>query len=175
MENYLGKTLEGAAAIQKLWMDSASKMTGVLTQFSPVSPPIEEARKLRDGMLKMLGESCEEFLRTPQFMEAMKNTLNVALDLRNFQRNGMDAIHEHLQTPDKDDIDGVLLAIRHVERRLLDRLEDLDESITCLNKRLEAVEPAVNSKRESPVGKRQAVRRQKRTTVAKHSSKRTKK
>ena len=102
MENYLGKSLEQAAAVQKLWFDSASRLTGVFSQYSPVSPPVEEGRKLRGGILKVLGESCEEFMRTPQFLETIKTTLNAALSMRQLQRAGMDALHDQFETPDKD-------------------------------------------------------------------------
>ena len=126
---------------------------------------------MRDGVLKVLGESCEEFLRTPQFMDAMKKTLNAALDLRNFQRSGMDALHEQFQTPDKEDIDGVLLAIRHVERRLLDRLEDMDGRLSLLDRRVKTMQPEENAKPEKASAKRPKPRRYQRTTVTKRSSK----
>ena len=174
MDNYFGKTFEQAAVVQKLWMDSAAKITGVFSQFSPVSPPIEEARKLRSGLLKVLGESCEEFMRTPQFMEMMKTSLNAALTMRQFQRAGMDAIHDQFETPDKEDIDGILLAIRHVERRLLDRLEDLDERVTCIDRRIEETQEPGNRRNpptERPVGKRAASPRQKKTTISRRKGK----
>ena len=173
MENYFGKTFENAAAVQKFWFDSASKMTGVLSQFSPVSPPIEEARKLRNGVLKVLGESCEEFMRTPQFMEMIRTSLNMALDLRGLQRAGMDAIHDQLETPDKEDIDGILLAIRHVERRLLDRLEHLDDRVSEIDRHVGSIPAQEGRKtREKPMAKRAAAtRRYQRTTVTKRSSK----
>ena len=139
MQNPIGNALEQATLFQKLWMDSATKMTGVWAQFSPTSPPIDEARKLRSGMLKVFGESCEEFMRTPQFMEAMKTSLNAALDLRRMARSGMDQIHDVFETTDKEDLDGVLLAIRHVERRILDRLESVDERVENLDERMERI------------------------------------
>ena len=136
MQDPISKTLEQAALFQRLWMDSCTKMGGVFSQFSPSSPPVEEARKMRDGMLKVLGESCEEFMRTPQFMNLMKTSLNAALDLQRLSREGIDRVHDHLQTPDKEDIDGVLLAIRHVERRVLDRLESMDERVVEIDEQI---------------------------------------
>ncbi|MEI6349508.1 MAG: hypothetical protein WCP06_00205 [Verrucomicrobiota bacterium] len=178
MQDPISKSLEQAALFQRLWMDSATKMTGVFSQFSPISPPVEEARKLRDGMLKVLGESCEEFMRTPQFMEVVKTSINAALDLQRFSREGMDRIHDHLQTPDKEDIDGVLLAIRHVERRVLDRLEamdervgDIDEQVGRVNDRIKKFESA--SKPHNSGGEEAAPRKRatgskaKRTTAPK--------
>jgi hypothetical protein len=46
----------------------------------------------------------------------------------------MNLVHEQFESSSKEDIDGVLLAIRHVERRLLDRLEGLDERVANLRR-----------------------------------------
>ncbi len=136
MSDNMSKTFEQAAAFQKLWMDSFARMAGVWTQFSPGSPPPEEVRKMRDGMLKVLGETWDEFMRTPQFMEMMKASLNGALDLKRMAREGINRMHDEFQTPNKEDIDGVLMALRHVERRLLDRLESIDDRIARLDERI---------------------------------------
>ena len=48
-------------------MDSFANMASVWSQFSPVSPPSDEMRKMRGGMLKVLAETWDEYMRTPQF------------------------------------------------------------------------------------------------------------
>jgi hypothetical protein len=65
-------------------------------------------------------------------MEMMKASLNGALDLKGMARNGMNWMHGQLEVPDKQDIDGVLMALRHVERRLLDRMEGIDDRLSSL-------------------------------------------
>jgi hypothetical protein len=77
----MNKYLDRAAAFQKLWTDSFANMAGVWSQFSPGSPPIDEMRKMRGGMLQVLAESWDEYMRTPQFMEMLKASLNGALEL----------------------------------------------------------------------------------------------
>jgi hypothetical protein len=57
-------------------------MASVWSQFSPGSPPSDEMRKMRGGMLKVLAETWDEYMRTPQFMEMMKASLNGTLDLK---------------------------------------------------------------------------------------------
>ena len=125
----MNKGFDQVAAFQKLWTDSFANMASVWSQFSPGSPPSDEMRKMRGGMLKVLAETWDEYMRTPQFMEMMKASLNGALDLKRMARDGMNRVHEQFETPSKEDIDGVLLAIRHVEGRLLDRLEGLDDRV----------------------------------------------
>jgi uncharacterized coiled-coil protein SlyX len=126
----LNKYFDQVTAFQKLWTDSLANMASVWSQFSPGSPPTDEMRKMRGGMLKVLAETWDEYMRTPQFMEIMQASLNGMLDLKGMARDGMNRVHEQFENPSKNDIDDVLLAIRHVERRLLDRLEGLDDRVT---------------------------------------------
>ena len=133
----MNKGFDQVAAFQKLWMDSFANMAGVWSQFSPGSPPADEMRKMRGGMLKVLAETWDEYMRTPLFMEMMKASLNGALDLKRMAREGMNRVHEQFENPSKEDIDGMLLAIRHVERRLLDRLEGVDDRVANLDEKID--------------------------------------
>jgi uncharacterized protein YdcH (DUF465 family) len=141
----LNKYFDQVTAFQKLWTDSLANMASVWSQFSPGSPPTDEMRKMRGGMLKVLAETWDEYMRTPQFMEIMQASLNGMLDLKGMARDGMNRVHEQFENPSKNDIDDVLLAIRHVERRLLDRLEGLDDRVT---NRLEGFDDRVASRLE---------------------------
>src|SRR5271165_285137 len=143
MSDNMNKCFDQVAAFQKLWTDSFANMASVWSQFSPGSPPSDEMRKMRGGMLKVLAETWDEYMRTPQFMEMMKGSLNGALDLKRMARDGMNRVHEQFETPSKEDIDGVLLAIRHVERRLLDRLEGLDHRLANLDQKIDKVDQRI--------------------------------
>ena len=137
MGDNMNKVFEQVAAFQKLWTDSFANMASIWCQFSPDSPPFDEMRKMRDGMLKVLAGTWDEYMRTPQFMEMMKASLNGALDLKRLASDAMNRVHEQFKTPSKEDIDEVLLAIRHVERRILDRLEGLDDRVAKLDEGLD--------------------------------------
>lgn len=143
MSDNMNKGFDQLAAFQKLWTDSFTNMAGVWSQFSPGSPPTDEMRKMRGGMLKVLSETWDEYMRTPQFMEMMKASLNGALDLKRMARDGMNRVHEQFENPSKEDIDGVLLAIRHVEGRLLDRLEGLDDRVVNLNEKIDEIDQRI--------------------------------
>jgi hypothetical protein len=143
MSDNTGKMFDQVAAFQKLWMDSFTEMAGVWSQFSAGSPPVDEMRKMRGGMLKVLAETWDEYMRTPQFLEMMKASLNGALDLKRMAREGMNRVHEQFENPSKQDVDDVLLAIRHVERRLLDRLEGLDDRVANLNERIDNLDEGI--------------------------------
>jgi hypothetical protein len=153
MSDNTDNAFEQAAAFQKLWTDSLVNMASVWSQYSPVSPPADEIRKMRGAMLKVLGDTWDDYMRTPQFMELMKASLNGALDLKRMARDGMNRAHEQFENPSKEDIDGVLMAIRHVERRLLDRLEGLDERVANLDKKVDKVDRRI-AKQEHTIERR---------------------
>ena len=142
MSDNMNKAFDQVAAFQKLWTDSFANMA-IWSQFSPGFRPSEEMRKMRGGMLKVLAETWDEYMRTPLFMEMMKASLNGALDLKRMARDGMNRVHEQFENPSKEDIDGVLLAIRHAERRLLDRLEGLDDRVANLDQKIDKVDQRI--------------------------------
>jgi len=136
----IDKGVDQVVAFQKLWLDSFANMASIWSEFSPTSPPSDELRKMRGGMLKVLADTWEEYMRTPQFMQLMNASLNGALDLKRMARDGLNRVHDQLENTTKQDIDGVLMAVRHVERRILDRLEGIEERVTNLDDRLETVD-----------------------------------
>ena len=140
MSDNIEKSFDQVAAFQKLWLDSFADMASIWSQFSPTSPPSDELRKMRGGMLKVLAETWDEYMRTPQFMQLMKASLNGVLDLKQMARDGLNRVHDQLENTTKQDVDDVLMAIRHVERRLLDRLEGIDARVTNMDDRLETVD-----------------------------------
>ena len=79
MSDNMNKGVDQIAAFQKLWMGSFANMASVWSQFSPGSPPADEMRKMRSGMLKVLAETWDEYMRT----------LNGAFDLKRTARDGM--------------------------------------------------------------------------------------
>jgi len=140
MTNNMNQSFEQAASFQKIWMDSLTNMVGTFSQFNPTTPPPEQFRAMRGSMLKVLAETWNEFMRSPQFMEVMKLSINGAFDMRTMMKENMNKLHEQLETPSKEDIDGILLAIRHVERRVLDRLEGMEERAGSLYEGIERIE-----------------------------------
>jgi uncharacterized coiled-coil protein SlyX len=140
MNDSIEKSFDQVAAFQKLWLDSFADMASIWTQFSPSSPPSDELRKMRSGMLKVLAETWDEYMRTPQFLQLMKASLSGMLDIKRMARDGLNRVHDQFENTTKQDIDGVLMAVRHVERRILDRLEGIEERVTNLDDRLETVD-----------------------------------
>lgn len=136
MDDTMKDTFDKASAFQNMWMDSMAGMARVWSQYSPENPPPEELKKIRQGMLNVISQSWEEFMRTPQFMEMMKDSLNNAMTWQGFAKDGANRMHDTMQTPSKADMEGILLSLRHVEKRLLDRMETIEGQVDSISVKL---------------------------------------
>lgn len=131
-------TAEQCAAFQKIWGETFSKLMQAGVTFSPESAPPEFMRQMRSGIFQALGQSWEQFLRSPQFMEGMKQHMDNAIAFRKMSSDFFTKVRHETQTTTREDIDSVMLAVRHMETRVLDRVEELAAQLDEVNKRLGA-------------------------------------
>jgi len=159
MNDNFEKTAEQAAAFQKIWTESMSKIMQTAFTFGSNSPPPDVLRDIRSGIFRALAQSWEEFMRSPQFLESMKQWMDNAINFRKMSNDFMAKVRNEMQAPSRDDIDTVMLTVRHMEKRLLDRMEDLARQVAALNNRAngQAAKPA--PKAASTRGKAQKTRK----------------
>ena len=122
-------TAEQAAAFQKIWLESISKLLNTAFTFGGDSPPPEILREIRTGVFSALAKSWEEFMRSPQFLDSMKQWMDNAIAFRKMSNDFMATARNEMQATSKDDIDTIMLAVRHMEKRLLDRVEELSTQV----------------------------------------------
>ncbi len=129
-------TAEQTAAFQKIWLESMSKLLQTLFTFGPDSPPPEVVREIRGGIFQALAKSWEEYMRSPQFLEGMKKWMDNAVTFRKMYNDFIANVRDEMQATSRGDIDSIMLAIRHMERRLLDRTDELSAEVNKLKERL---------------------------------------
>ena len=114
----------------KFWMDCMAKMTG--TGFgSPAasSSSDETVKQIRRAFLDAWAQHCEEFMRSPSFLEGMKRAMDNALAFREQLNEFLTrALHEG-QIPARSDTDSILVVLRSLEDRVLDRLDRLEKRV----------------------------------------------
>ncbi len=125
-------TAEQAAAFQKIWLDSISKLLQTAFTLGGESPPPEILREIRSGIFAALAKSWEEFMRSPQFLDSMKQWMDNAVAFRKMSNDFMATVRNEMQATSRDDIDTIMLAVRHMEKRLLDRVEELSMQVQQL-------------------------------------------
>jgi hypothetical protein len=126
------KAAEQAAAFQKIWADSMAKTFQAAFKFTPDSPPPELLKEIRSGIFSALAKSWEEFMRSPQFLEGMRQWMDQAVNFRKMTNDFMAKVRNDMQAPSRDDMDNVMLTVRHMEKRLLDRMEEMSAQIAEL-------------------------------------------
>jgi hypothetical protein len=126
------KAGQEAAAFQKLWLETFSKTIQAAFKFTPDSAPPEILRQIRAGIFQTLAESWDEFLRSPQFVDGMRQWMDNAITFRKISSEFLGRVRNDLQAPSRSDIDTVMLAVRHMEKRLLDRLDQMSVQIAEL-------------------------------------------
>lgn len=140
MEEKFKESLKQAAAFQKMWMDSVSGMGKVWSDYSPQNPPPEELKKLRNGVLRAVSQTWEEYMRTPEFMEMMRETLNNSVQWQKMTKDSTNKVHQAMGSVTKDDIQGVLASVQHVERRLLDHLDAMQSRLEAMQSNLDGAQ-----------------------------------
>ena len=130
--NNFEKTAEQAVAFQKIWADSMSKVMQVAMS-GQTSPPPEVLKQIRNGIFEALAQSWDEFMRSPQFLEAMKQWMDTAINFRKMTNDFMGRVRNEMQAPSRDDMDTIMLTIRHMEKRVLDRVEALEQQLHMAN------------------------------------------
>jgi hypothetical protein len=119
------KAGQDAAAFQKMCLDNFSKAIQAAFTFTPGSAPPEILRDIRTGIFRALSESWDEYMRSPQFLNTLKQWTDNAIAFRKVSDEILGRARNELQAPSRNDLDNVILAVRHLEKRLLDRLDEL--------------------------------------------------
>lgn len=129
MTDTFEKAGQEAAALQKLWMENFTKAVQGAFNFTPDSAPPEMLRQIRAGIFQTLAQSWDEFMRSPQFLDGMRQWMDNAVTFRKISSEFMGRIRNDMQAPSRSDIDTVMLTVRHMEKRLLDRLDELSAQL----------------------------------------------
>jgi hypothetical protein len=146
MNNEQNTAFHGAeqwAAFQNIWTETLTKMMQLGISASPESTPPELLRQIRSGIFQALSHSWDEFLRSPQFLESMKQWMESAIAFRKMTNDFLTKARHETQTPARDDIDAAMLTVRHMETRILDRLEAVGAHVKQLQEQVDALSKSV--------------------------------
>jgi len=124
----------------RMWSEFAAKMAASGAAFTPGATPPEAARQMRDAALASMAQGCDQFIRSPAFIEAMKQSIDNAITWRRQWNDMMRDLRHEMQGVARDDVDHLMVGLRHMETRLLDRLEEVERRVEKLNARLERME-----------------------------------
>jgi len=126
--------------LSTMWLDFAARMTAAGLSFQPEQSPPDAARHVRDVALDALSRETDKYMRSPQFLQAIKQTLDASIAARKQMNDFLARAHHSVQGVAMQDLDALSLSVRHMETRVLDRLEQLMDRVDQLDRRLETLE-----------------------------------
>lgn len=146
------QTFNPSGRLLELWGEMASRMAVAGMTANPQAPPPEAARQLRAAVFQAMSQFAEQYMRTPEFLGAMKQSFDATLQLREQANEMLTRIHHELQGVARKDVDSLLQSVHQGESRVMDRLDDIAGQLETINRRLDAIESA----RPAPAPKSQA-------------------
>src|SRR3954453_18065235 len=112
----------------------------------PAAGPPEAARRVRGAVFQALGESADQYMRSPQFLAMTKQSLDGAIALRKQWTEFFPQFLHAGEAVARRDVGDVMQSLRQVESRVVDRLEDVcgqldevGEKLDGLGRRLDAL------------------------------------
>lgn len=127
---------EQADAFTNMWADFASKMAGAGFAFRPDAPPPDAARQMRDAMFQAMSKYCEDFMRSPEFLESMKQSLDGAIEFRKQLNDFLTQMHHETQSVSLQDMHGLFQAIEDLQTRVMERMDRIDERLDAMESRV---------------------------------------
>lgn len=135
---------EGQNQFTRMWTDFAGKMGAAGMSFTPESTPPDAAKQMRAAFLKAWSEHCDEYMRSSEFLDSWKKTMDAAIQWRRQMNESMGRMQHEMGGTSRQDVDQLMMAMSHLERRLVDNLERSAERMEDLAGRLEEVERRLN-------------------------------
>jgi len=98
--------------------------------------------------LESLSQSLDGFMRTPPFLEVLKQSLKRMIDLKQTQNQMSQSIVQQTGLPLAADVTGVFERVHSAEQTILARLAMLDDRLKAIEKTLNSGPAEKNSKRK---------------------------
>lgn len=132
--------------LMRTWLDIASKMASAGATGASESIPSDGTKQMRDMYFQTLSQYTDQYMRSPQFLEMMKQSTDTAVALRQQTNDFLAQAHHAVGSLARPDVDSLLMAIRRCETRVLDKLDELSTRLNDLESAVKAV-PVANGKR----------------------------
>jgi hypothetical protein len=123
-----------------VWMDYATRMQQAGMMFDPSKAPPEMAKQMRSMALSAMSQYAEEFMRSPEFLQAMKLSLDSAIAFRKQINDFLTEMQHNAQGVARQDVDSLMVTMRHIETRLLDAVDRIATRLDDISARLNALE-----------------------------------
>lgn len=133
MDNYFDQ----AQRFGQMWLDFMMRSMQAATGMTPQTPPLEAMRQVRTAMLGAMSQAAEQWMRSPQFLDLMKQSMDGALSYWQQLSGVLTQARHATQGVAHEDVDALMVSVRHLEQRLLDRMEEMSDRVEELSRDME--------------------------------------
>ncbi|MBK8268101.1 MAG: hypothetical protein IPK83_07255 [Planctomycetes bacterium] len=92
----------------------------------------EGAKQMQRMFFDTMAKYAEEFMRSEQFLSAMKKTMDQSLQMKKTFDEFLVNAQRGMQAPVKGDVDDVASLLRNIETRVLNRLDKLEVKVAAV-------------------------------------------
>ncbi len=135
MDDQRGNRFDPGTAFMRMWSQSVSAMMAAAAPFPPHATLPQAARHAQSTTLDAWGKYCEQFMRSPEFLQLIKQSLAGSLQFRKQLNDLLGRMHHEFQGTSRQDVDQLMLSMRHLEQRMVDGLERLATQMDQFNAR----------------------------------------
>jgi len=111
------------------WLEQSSRGTQALLE---VMQAAGDPQQLQRRWLDAVSRSLDDFMRTPVFMDILKNNLKAVTDLKGMQDEVIQDTARQLGMPLAADITGLFERLHSTEQTILNQLQAIEERIKAL-------------------------------------------
>src|SRR5271166_2362007 len=111
------------------WLEQSSRGTqAILEVMQTAGDPQQFQRRWLDAVSRSL----DDFMRTPAFLELMKNNLKAITDLKGLQDQVVQDTARHFGLPLAADITGLFERLNSTEQNIINRLQAIEERLKAI-------------------------------------------
>ncbi len=122
---------DAAEPFARAWGDFMSQfgMAGAAGSSNEAPTPSwsdEAMKQMQRTFLDALAKYCDEFMRSPQFLNMMKQSMDNALSFKQHVDRFLTEAHRSVHSPSIGDVDDIVGLLRTIEDRVIQRIDVLE-------------------------------------------------
>ena len=140
----------GTTDFLSMWNDMMFKLVNAGWSFSPDAAPPEAFRQVRSAMLDTWADFWQRWMRAPEFLQLLKQAMDMNFQVRRQASDFWGQLRQESQGTNRQDIDQLMRALRHIEHRLADATERISRRMDNLEDRLAGDEEPADGETRRP-------------------------
>lgn len=130
-----GQTDNPTDQFSKFWSDAMSRMAGTSAPNPFQNSNEDVVKQMRQAFFDSWAKSCEEFMGSETFLKAMKKSMDDGLVFKQQVNEFMTKALHGASMPSRQDMNSVLEALRSMESRVLESVEEVTRRVVAVEQR----------------------------------------